>query len=321
MPFNSWQSHLRSINESDAANRNFGAFVDAFRDTKLSNDMINAITEDPNGIILVVENQKVKFMHSCKKIGGTRTKPTVTVACLTGQGATALPIVIDPNKAIKSKEVTIPAIKNIWKCKTMAELSNLEGGTPLYSTRTMRMQMRENKKTILEGEIDKDQSNGIDREAESQTNTEGASSKSATKTIYINPVFIPIPFLAITALENISHNPLELILAVKTVTKDFIQGSKGANPPAEDPTKGAKFFTLWLYAAHMKLINKTKFSIEPDNKEVKKHAEICHRDCILPPLEHNAPPLLGITENESMILQLIQSTNRGNKIHEETMKI
>ncbi len=67
MPFNSWQSYLCSSNISDAANSNFGAFVDAFRENKLSNDRINAITKDPNCIILVVENQWIKFLHSCKK--------------------------------------------------------------------------------------------------------------------------------------------------------------------------------------------------------------------------------------------------------------
>jgi hypothetical protein len=104
MPFNSWQSYLRSSNEFDAANSNFGAFVDAFGENKLSNDWINAITEDPDCIILAVENQRIKFLHRCKKNGGTRTKPEVTVAGLIGQGAKALPIVINRTRPQKSRK-------------------------------------------------------------------------------------------------------------------------------------------------------------------------------------------------------------------------
>ena len=66
MPFNSWQSYLRSLNESDMANSTFGAFIDAFGENKSSNDRINFITEDPNCIILAVKNQRIKFLHSCK---------------------------------------------------------------------------------------------------------------------------------------------------------------------------------------------------------------------------------------------------------------
>ncbi len=41
-------------------------------------ERINAITEDPESIVLVDEQKKIKFIHSCKKIGGTRTNPTTT---------------------------------------------------------------------------------------------------------------------------------------------------------------------------------------------------------------------------------------------------
>ncbi len=132
MPFNSWQSYLYSSNKSDAANSNFGAFINAFGENKSSNDRINTITKDPNCIILAVKNQWIKFLHSCKKVGGTRTKPEITVAGLIGQGAKALPIFIDPNKATKIKEVTIPSIKRIWNCKTSADLKNSPRGSPSH---------------------------------------------------------------------------------------------------------------------------------------------------------------------------------------------
>jgi hypothetical protein len=227
--------------------------------------MTNAITEDHNSVILAVESKRVKFIHSCKKFGGTRTKPDITVACLTGQGATALPIVIDPKEATKRKEVTLPAIKKIWNCQTKAELENIAGGsTPTTTTAARTMRTRGNTRAASTGDKDEDQAEDEDGEPDSPSNATGA----ATKNIHINPVFIPIPFLAITALDNTSHDPLDIILAVKTVTKDFIEGSKDTNPAAEDPTKAAKLFCLWLYAAHMELVDETKFQIKADNEEV-----------------------------------------------------
>ena len=68
---------------------------------------INAITEDPESIMLVVEQTKIKFIHSCKKFGGTCTNPTTTFVGLVGQGARAFPIVIDSEKAVTSKEVLV----------------------------------------------------------------------------------------------------------------------------------------------------------------------------------------------------------------------
>jgi hypothetical protein len=65
MPLNSWQSYLCSPNESDAANSNFGAFINALGENKPSNDRINAIAKDSDCIILAVKNQWIKFLHSC----------------------------------------------------------------------------------------------------------------------------------------------------------------------------------------------------------------------------------------------------------------
>ena len=80
-PSNSWQAHLRTMNETDAANRHFGAFIDAMATENSKIEKINTITEDPDSIMLVVEGKKIKFIHSCKKFGGTRTNPTMTIAC------------------------------------------------------------------------------------------------------------------------------------------------------------------------------------------------------------------------------------------------
>jgi len=115
------------MNETDSANRHFGGAMA----TENSNiERINAITEDPDSILLVVEGKKIKFIHSCKKFGGTRTNPTTTVACLIGQGAKAFPIVIDSENVATSKEVSVPSDTRIWACKDAIELRELDINAP-----------------------------------------------------------------------------------------------------------------------------------------------------------------------------------------------
>jgi hypothetical protein len=107
-PSNSWQAHLQAANKTNALSKNFDAFIDATAAENSKNEKINTITEDPGTIMLVVEQNKIKFIHSCKKFGSTRTNPTTTVIGLIGQGTRAFPIVIDLDKAITSHEVMVP---------------------------------------------------------------------------------------------------------------------------------------------------------------------------------------------------------------------
>ena len=129
-PSNSWQAYLGTTNKTDTANKNFNAFIIAMATENSKIEKINAITEDPDSIMLVVEQKKIKFIHSCKKFGGTRTNPTTTVVGLVGQGVRAFPIVIDSEKAVTSKEVLVPLDARIWACKDTTELRELDNYTP-----------------------------------------------------------------------------------------------------------------------------------------------------------------------------------------------
>ncbi len=66
------------------ANKNFNVFIDAMAAENSRIEKINAITEDPDSIMLVVEQKKIKFIHSYKKFGGTRTNQTTTIVGLIG---------------------------------------------------------------------------------------------------------------------------------------------------------------------------------------------------------------------------------------------
>jgi hypothetical protein len=62
---NSWLLHLCTTNSNNAANKYFDAFVNAMAAKKSKNDMVIALTKDPESITVVEDNHKrVKFVHS-----------------------------------------------------------------------------------------------------------------------------------------------------------------------------------------------------------------------------------------------------------------
>ena len=312
-PSNSWQAHLRTMNETDAANRHFGAFIDAMATENSKIERINTITEDPDSIMLVVEGKKIKFIHSCKKFGGTRTNPTTTVAGLIGLGARAFPIVIDQEKAATSKEVSVPSDARIWACKDITELRELDSNTP-----------SNNPPPAASGARTRSQRGASTEETTPPTPpnaAETAASESGTQKYMAPPVFLPLPFLGITALEFISDDPLVLIEAIKNAAINFNEAHKDSDPKFDSATKGAKLFMRWLYAVHKNLVQETRLSIEPDNVKLLAYAEDRHSKCILPSLEQISRLPHGIDANDSVIRQLIQATNGNNKVCKETNRI
>jgi hypothetical protein len=89
-------------------------------------EKINTITEDPDSIMLVVNQKKIKFIHSCKKFVGIPTNPITTVVGLIGQRARAFPIVIDSEKATSSKEVTLLSDARIWACEDATKMKEFD---------------------------------------------------------------------------------------------------------------------------------------------------------------------------------------------------
>jgi hypothetical protein len=56
-------------NTTNEANGNFAAFIDALNVRNSKNDKINSLTEDADGIVMVLDDSfKVKIIHSCKKM-------------------------------------------------------------------------------------------------------------------------------------------------------------------------------------------------------------------------------------------------------------
>ena len=71
MSSNSWQAYFWATNKTDAANKNFSALIDTMVTGNSKIEKINTITEDPDSIMLVVNQKKIKFIHSCKKMSAS----------------------------------------------------------------------------------------------------------------------------------------------------------------------------------------------------------------------------------------------------------
>jgi hypothetical protein len=311
---NSWQAHLRAINKANSANKNFGAFINAMAEKNSKNDKISAPTEDPDSIIMVADNRnRLKLIDSCKKFGGTRTKPTTTIGGLIGQGARALPIVIDKDNATSSKLVKIPTTAKIWACKDTEQLKNLlsdTGGTPPIITTPVGPQTRTRSAALAASASETD---ALAPEGGGGTQTQEYMESS---------IQIPLPILPIAALESPLIDPLDLIITAKNAANDFNDAHKdNVVFKFDDATIGAKKLAKWLYAVHLGLISKTRLSIKPDNEDLTKHAKERHRACILPPVNQRSLLVPSTKDNESVIRQLIASTNHNNEACEETNRI
>jgi hypothetical protein len=223
-------------NTTNKANGNFAAFIDVLNIRNSKNDRINSLTEDADGIDMVLDNSfKVKNIHSCKNVGGTRTNPIVKMGCLTGLGARALPIIVNPERLIKTNDVTIPTDNLIWACNTIKELKNLENAmtgmaapaaptmTPPY-TRT-RVGTRA----------------GCSEGAPPPIVNPPTPPQAATQTLKKMMRMFPIPFLGAAVIDSLSNNPIELILCIKNAAVVY-KNSHLAN----DATTGAKNIMRWL---------------------------------------------------------------------------
>jgi hypothetical protein len=133
---------------------------------------------------------------------------------------------------------------------------------------------------------------------------------------------IPLPILAIAALESPSIDLLDLIIAVKNAASNFNDAHKDNDVfKFNNATIGAKKLAKWLYAVHLGLISEARLFIEPDNKDLTKHAKERHRACILPTVNQRSVLVPSTEDKESIIRQLIASTNCNNEACEETNRI
>ena len=72
----------------------------------------------------------------------------------------------------------------------------------------------------------------------------------------------------------------------------------------------------------MGLISNTRLAMEPDNDKLAKYSDERHHLCILSPHNLTIHHTLNIQgTSDSVLLQLIQATNRNNAICKETNRV
>jgi hypothetical protein len=328
----SWLAHLRKINTADQANKNFGALVNGTAVEKPKNDKINAIAEDPDSIVVVADNNhRVKLVHNCKKIGGTRNNASVTVGGLVGQGARAFPVVLDIDAATANNTVTIPSLKKIMHCRTTLELDLLSVGaedqtkgngeetvadvtTPSLTMSTPRRASARICKRSAQTDEAADEATDKTIEETNNPNDKDLEYKESL-------LKIPAPFLAFTAFASNSTNPLNIIIATRNAAVEFSETHMDAKD-FEDIRPSVESLIKWLFAVHMGLISETRLAMEPDNDKLAKYLDERHRLCILSPHNstiHHATNIQGTSD--SVLLQLIHATNRNNEICKETDRV
>jgi hypothetical protein len=238
---------------------------------------------------------------------------------------------LDIDAATASNTVAIPLLKKIMHCRTTLELDLLSVGaedrtkgngeetvadatTPTSTMTTPRRasaRIREHS-----ARTDKAVDEATDKATEDTNNPNDKDLKYKESWLKI-----PAPFLAFTAFVSNSTDPLDIIIAMRNAAVEFSEAHMDADD-FEDIHPSAKSLIKWLFAVHMGLISKTRLAMEPDNDELAKYLDKCYRLCILSPHNstiHHATNIQGTSD--SVLLQLIQVTNRNNEICEKTNRV
>ncbi len=263
-------------------------------DQTKSEKIINLIKEEDTVALVIGKVGQIKILHSFKQFGGTRTRPTLKVGCLFGNGAKATAIVVNTDQITASKEITIPSGDAIHECNTIKELKNIKNPqiqpTPAAAP-TARVTCRST------------QVNG--GEETPTERTESAPGARAVKMTTYQEVacIIPAPFIMNQIFRGGGDtDPLELILAVKAAAMDFNNLHSTMQEFANvDARVQAKRFAMWAFAAYKSYINKTTFKIEPDNEELQQFCDERHSKCIIPSI-NQARTMQSNLSNHASIL-------------------
>ena len=117
--------------------------------------------------------------------------------------------------------MSVPSDARIWVCKDVTELRELDSNTPT------------NPPPAASGARTRSQRGAPTEETTPPTPPDAAgtaASETGTQKYMAPPVFLPLPFLGITAFEFISDDPLVLIEAIKNAAMNFNEAHKDSDP-------------------------------------------------------------------------------------------
>jgi len=130
--FSNWRDYFMNHPNTNAGNDNMTAFTAALA-MELNNDKrVTALVEEINTVILAVAadaDKKILIIHSPKRFGGTRSRTTDKIVCLTGLGAEAQRIIINEATAIKACKIKTPTFGAIRGCALDTGITSLRSSS------------------------------------------------------------------------------------------------------------------------------------------------------------------------------------------------
>ena len=303
---NSWAQHLRSQAGGEEANKNMKAFTEAFAPTTTLAERVTALVEEIDAAALLAgPDGAVLRTHSWTKFGGTRSRANTTVACLIGTGSRANVVIVDCNRVVVTTSVSIPSEIDIAGCLTVQDLEDLatratgttttpapaaanQAATPTPPatappTPTTRTTRSRNAAATAAAAAPAPQANGGVGRGQGASSAAAAAAQATT--VELTSAFLMAPFLSDALFDEKSTQPLELIILAREAAVDFDNRHQGVagfgNVSAIDH---AKAFANWAFALHLEKLNEARYTIDPDNDELRTFTEARHQNCILAPL-------------------------------------
>ena len=310
---NSWAQHLKSQAGNEEANKNMKAFSEAFAPATTVAERVAALVEEIDAAVLLAGSDgTVLRTHSWTKFGGTRSRASVTVACLIGTGSRANVVIVDCSRAVVATIVSIPSEIDIAGCVAVQDLEDLAtrammetaspapaaanptatstpptAATPTSTpaTPTARTTRSRNAAAAAGTTAPAPQASGRGGRGRMASFSAAATTATTARNIELTSAFLMAPFLSDALLDEKSAYPLELIILAREAAVDFDNRHRGVagfgNTSAIDH---ANAFANWAFALHLGKLNEVRYTIDPDDNELRTFAESRHQNCILAPL-------------------------------------
>ena len=102
------------------------AFSNSMGSSRSIGERMNALTEEVDTVVLIVdENKNIAVVHSPKNPGGTRTRPTHKISCMVGIGPKATCVVLSEDQAVLECNIKTPALNVLKACTSKADVKAL----------------------------------------------------------------------------------------------------------------------------------------------------------------------------------------------------
>ena len=328
---NSWMQHLKSLVGKNEANKNMKAFSEAFAPAKTVAKRVSVLVEEIDAAVLLTGlDGTVLRTHSWAKFGGTRSRASMTVACLVGTGPRANMVILDCSRTVVATIISISSKVDITSCVTVQDLEDLAArvlavtatpapaatiptatqtppgrsgtnhhpGTPTpRSTRSQNA--RANAVTSGAAAPAPPVNEGGRRGRRASFAATATTQATTTQNLELTSTFPMAPFLSKALFDERSVCPLELIILVCKADVDFDNRHQGAAGLGNTSAiNHAIAFANWAFALRMGKLNEVRYTIDPNDDELQTFAKSRHQNCILAPLGRtsNAPTL--VTNND-----------------------